>query len=119
MGNRLVGLIGMTILAAHGCSGSNSTPGATGSSGGASSVGGNSGLGGATQPASTSACSSVTPCGGDVVGTWNVSSSCLTISGDYDVSMGQFGCKSVPATGSLQTTGTFIANGDGTYTDNT
>lgn len=61
----------------------------------------------------------LTPCGGDVVGTWNVVSSCLEVSGDMDVSITSLGCTTVPVTGSIQTSGTFVANADGSYIDNT
>ena len=65
-------------------------------------------------------CSNATPCGGDVVGTWNVTSSCLTVSGDLSVwYVGLDRCESVPVTGSLEVTGTWTANADGTYSDNT
>ncbi len=65
-------------------------------------------------------CSNVTPCGGDVVGTWNVTSSCLTVSGDMDLShVGLDRCESVSVTGSLEVTGTWTAYADGTYSDNT
>ena len=131
MQRRFIGLIGLTILAAYGCgSGSNSgsspgggtfggSGGGTLGNGGAPGQGGNSSVGGDTQPGDSSNCPNVTPCGGSVVGTWDVSSSCLKISGDYDVPLGSMGCTSLPATGSLRTTGTWIASSDGTYTDNT
>ena len=54
-----------------------------------------------------------------MVGTWTVTSSCLALSGDMDVTLASLGCKTVPVTGSLHVTGTWTANGDGTYTDNT
>ena len=86
------------------------SPSAGASSGGASSVAGAGGAG---------TCSNVSPCGGSVVGSWTVSSSCLKLSGDLDVSLLSLGCSSVPVTGSVSTTGSFVANADGTYTDNT
>ena len=52
-------------------------------------------------------------CGGRVIGTWNVTSSCLTLSGDMDVTLASLGCKTVPVTGSLHVTGTWIANATG------
>ena len=64
-------------------------------------------------------CPGVTPCGGSVVGTWTVTSSCLALSGDMDVVLASLGCTTVPVTGSLHVTGTWTANSDGTYTDNT
>jgi non-reducing end alpha-L-arabinofuranosidase len=96
-----------------------------GPKGGQSGAGGSAGLGSAgsngTGGSSGGAlnCPNVTACGGDVVGTWNVTSSCLKLSGEMDVSATALGCLTVPVNGSLQTTGTFIANADGTFTDNT
>jgi hypothetical protein len=56
-----------------------------------------------------------------VVGTWSVqSSTCLTVAGQLDMSSLGIDCKSAPITGgSLQVTGTWTANTDGTYSDNT
>jgi hypothetical protein len=89
-------------------------------SGGASGNGGSPASGGSsgstTQPVQ---CPNGTSCGGSVVGTWNVTSSCLTLSGNMDVSILGMGCSSVPITGSLDVTGTWTANADGTYADNT
>jgi hypothetical protein len=90
---------------------SSGTGGATGT-GGAS--GGISGAGGAG-----ASCSNVTACGGNLVGTWAVTSSCLTVSGTLDPSVVGAGCTSAPITGSLQVSGTWTAAGDGTYTDDT
>ncbi len=65
-------------------------------------------------------CDDVAACGGDVVGTWNVQSSCVEVSGRLDLSSTGIGCRETTITGgSLQVTGTFTANGDGTYMDNT
>jgi len=89
--------------------------------GGATGVGGSAGAGGT--PGGTgggpATCSNVTPCGGDVVGTWDVTSSCLTVSGDMNMSSFGLGCTSAPVTGSLQVAGTWTADADGTYSDNT
>jgi hypothetical protein len=73
---------------------------------------GSSGSGGAS-------CSDVTACGGDVIGTWTVASSCLEVTGNLDVSGFGLGCTSLPVAGSLTVTGTWTANSDGTYSDNT
>lgn len=54
-----------------------------------------------------------------MVGTWSVVSSCLKLSGDMDVSLLGLGCPTVPVTGSIATSGTFVANADGTFTDGT
>jgi hypothetical protein len=82
-------------------------------SGGSSATGGTNGGGGA------SSCPAGSTCGGSVVGSWTVTSSCLTVSGTLDVSLGSLGCKTVPATGSLHVTGSWTAKADGTYADNT
>jgi non-reducing end alpha-L-arabinofuranosidase len=88
---------------------------AAGSANGAAGAGtGNGGT------ASTTSCDNVTACGGNAVGTWTVSSSCLKVSGQLDVQT-VFGltCPSGQVTGSLQVTGTWTGNADGTFTDNT
>jgi len=95
-------LVLATTIATNGCS----------ISSGGGGAGGNSGAGGAS-------CSDVTPCGGDVVGTWTVTSSCLKVTGELDLGLVGAGCPSAPVTGSLQVTGTWTANADGTYSDNT
>ena len=97
------------------------TGGASAASGGASGTGGKNGSpGGGTGGDGTGSCSNVAPCGGDVVGTWTVTSSCLTVTGKLDL-VGFFGpdCTTAPVTGSLQVSGTWTAKADGTYTDNT
>jgi hypothetical protein len=101
--------------------GSTGGPG-PGNSGGPGSMGGS----GSTAPTSTAVdlsdsmdCSNVSPCGGDVVGTWNIASSCLELTGDMDVLLTSLGCPTVPVVGSLRTTGTFVANADGSYEDKT
>jgi non-reducing end alpha-L-arabinofuranosidase len=81
------------------------------SSGGGTGTGGSSGNG--------PSCSNVTPCGGDITGTWTVTSSCLKVTGGLDLASFGAGCATAPVTGSLQVTGTWTANADGTYTDNT
>jgi len=92
------------------------------SSGGASSGGASSGgssAGGDTGAAGAATCENVTPCGGDVLGTWTVASSCLTVSGNVDMSSFGLGCTEATVSGSLDVTGTFTANGDGSFTDET
>src|SRR5262245_20189776 len=87
-----------------------SSPGSGGTGG---SGAGGTGGGGAS-------CADVTPCGGSVVGTWMVSSSsCLALAGDLDGMYLSLGCSKIPVTGALTTSGTFAANADGTYTDDT
>jgi non-reducing end alpha-L-arabinofuranosidase len=75
--------------------------------------------GAGSNPGAPMDCVNAEACGGNVVGTWNVTSSCLELSGDMDVFLTSLACSTVPATGYLQTTGTFVANADGTYSDNT
>ena len=89
------------------------------SSGGSNANGGSPGNGGNSQPADAGVCSNVESCGGDAIGTWTVSSSCLTVTGELDLSLVGAGCPSAPVTGSLQVTGTWTANANGTYADNT
>src|SRR3954454_3973290 len=113
MRTRLIGLVSAVTLAAamaanSGCS---SGTGATGSGG----TTGGGGAGGMPAPN----CPGGTPCGGSVVGSWTVASSCLALSGDMDVVFASLGCMTVPVTGSLHVTGTWTANSNGTYTDNT
>jgi len=90
-------------------------PGNGGASGG-SATGGSPSSGGA---GGGGLCTDVTPCGGDVLGTWTVTASCLQVSGQVDMSSLGFNCQSAPVTGSLQVTGTWTAKSDGTYADNT
>ena len=96
--------------AASTLSGAGGTPG----SGGTVGSGGSTGTGGAG-----ASCPNVTACGGDLVGTWTVTSSCLKVTGNLDLSLAGAGCPSVAVTGDLQVTGSWTANSDGTYVDNT
>ncbi|MEO8919197.1 MAG: arabinofuranosidase catalytic domain-containing protein [Polyangiaceae bacterium] len=48
-----------------------------------------------------------------------MTSSCLRVSGQLDLSGTSVGCASAPATGALQVSGTWTAKADGTYSDNT
>jgi hypothetical protein len=128
----IAGIFAIAATAAAGCSnGGDGTPG-TGGSGATGGKGGTGGTGGTAGGASGStatggtggsggvlSCTNVTPCGGSVVGNWTVASSCLKLSGDMDVTVTSLGCATVPVEGSLQTTGTFVANEDRSYTDNT
>src|SRR5580698_2137508 len=92
-----------------------------------SGTGGNSGTGtGGKSSGGTSggsSCQNVTACGGNVVGTWTVGSSCLTLSDDnLDIILAGLdpnSCKNVAISGSLTVTGTWTAKSDGTYTDGT
>jgi hypothetical protein len=80
-------------------------------------IGGTGGFTGSS--ASSPTCPNGTACGGDLVGTWQVSSSCLVLSGDMDIGMVGLGCRTVPVTGSVQVTGAWTAKSDGTYIDAT
>ncbi|HVZ88423.1 MAG TPA: arabinofuranosidase catalytic domain-containing protein [Polyangia bacterium] len=91
-----------------------------GSSGGATGSGGGSSTGGTGGPGACTPTASVSACGGTVTGTWNVTSGCLSVSGDLDVrTIFSLSCATGQVTGSLQVTGTWTANADGTFTDNT
>ncbi len=113
-------------LGGTGGTGGSSTTGGTGATGGSSTTGGTGGTGtGGTSGSAGSggACSNVTPCGGNAVGTWAVTSSCLKLSSS-NLDIGHAGldprsCKNVTLSGSLQVTGTWTANADGSYTDGT
>lgn len=98
-----------------GTGGTSNTGGNHGSGGNGTGTGGSTSTGGSSGPS----CPTATPCGGSVVGTWEVKASCLTLSGDMDVAHGSLGCKSVPVTGSLKVTGSWTAKSDKTYTDHT
>jgi hypothetical protein len=88
----------------------------TGAGGSASGAGG----GGTTEVAPVKAdCQAVAPCGGSVVGTWVAAGSCLPVSGNADISGFGLGCTAAPITGALEVTGTWTANADGTFTDQT
>jgi non-reducing end alpha-L-arabinofuranosidase len=101
-------------------SGSNGLSGTGGSSSSGTGGSSSSGTGGSSSGgAPGGSCSDVSPCGGSLVGTWNVTTSCLTVTGNLDLSLVGAGCPSAPVTGSLQVIGTWTANGDGTYSDNT
>ena len=142
MRTRLIGFVSAVALAGamtmNGCKDSSSAGGAGGTGGssgsgggtrnGGSSSGGSTGNGGSlgsggsagnSQPVDAAACSNVEPCGGDVVGIWTVTSSCLAVTGALNLSSVGAGCPSGPVTGSLQVVGTWTANANGTYTDST
>lgn len=115
-----LGALLLVAFLGFGCgTGSNADNGTAGAGGSSSGIGGLSGVGGLPAGGTPANCTNVTACGGDVVGTWAVESSCMTLSGDMDVSLASLGCPTVPVTGSLKTTGTFIAKADGTFVDNT
>jgi hypothetical protein len=98
--------------------------GGTGGSNGATAMGGSSPAAGGTsgtldvEPVEAS-CEAVVPCGGNVVGTWAVAGSCLPVSGMVDVAGFGLGCTTAAVTGMLEVTGTWTANADGTFMDQT
>jgi len=100
---------------------SSSSPGQTTGTGGSSSSGGSTGSGGGNSSTGGSgqSCTNVTACSGNVVGTWTVNSSCLTVSGMADASGLGVGCTSVGVSGSLHVTGSVTLKSDGSYVDNT
>ena len=101
--------------------GGSSQPTGAGGSTGQTGTGGNgqpTGTGGSA-PVEASCSTNVTPCGGVVVGTWTVTSSCLEVSGEVDMTGFGLGCSSASVTGSLEVTGSWTANADGTFSDNT
>ena len=110
-----------------GSGGSSSTGGSNGSGGsssGGTGSGGKTGTGGASTGGGSGGtsvpnCPNGTTCGGSVVGKWNVMSSCLALSGDMDVTLASLGCKTIPVSGSLKVSGSWTANSDGTYVDDT
>jgi hypothetical protein len=99
-----------------GTGGQSSGAGGQTSGTGGVSTGGSGGSGGTGSPVN---CNNASPCGGNVVGTWNVASSCLRLSGDMDMSLTSLDCATVPVSGSLQATGTITFNANGTYADGT
>lgn len=123
------GMSGSTSMAGSG-SPKGGSGGSTGGSGGAATGGANAmgGSGGSAGSSSGSAgtssgmCPNVTACGGDIVGTWNASASCLTLSGELDLptaGLDPRSCTSAPVTGNYHVTGSITFNADKTYTDNT
>jgi len=77
------------------------------------------GSGGSNSPSnggeSGAVCSTVVPCGGDLVGIWTVTSSCLQVSGQADLSTLGLGCASAPIVGTVRVTGMLAARSDGAY----
>lgn len=112
-----------------GSGGTSQTAGSPGSSG-SSVVGGSGGSGGAAGSAATGGtgsrpeppeptCTDVAACGGEVVGVWFASGSCLPLSGMADISAFGLGCKAVAAKGKLEVTGNWTLSADGKISDNT
>lgn len=88
----------------------------------AGSGGVSGGNGGSLPPnsggAGGAACSTVVPCGGDMGGLWTVTSSCLQVSGQADLSTLGLGCASAPIAGTLRVTGMLAVKSDGSYWGN-
>lgn len=97
-----------TATATTGGSVTNGTGGATATSGGTSTTG-----------AIEASCENVTPCGGDVAGTWAVAGSCLPVTGEVDLTGFGLNCSSAPTEGTLEVSGTITFGADGKITDGT
>ena len=109
------------------CSSNSPAPSGIGGRGGAgdaagiggSSVGAGGTAGRSVSDGASGSCSNGLPCGGDLAGTWTAMSACLRIGGELDLSLVGTGCLSAPVVGSLQVTGAWTANANGTYADDT
>src|SRR3954469_617108 len=77
------------------------------------------GQGGSTSTDTCGNVPNVNACGGDVAGTWSVTSSFLAVSGERNIEGISLGCVTASVTGSVQVSGSWIASADGTYTDQT
>jgi len=118
------------VIGAACSNGSNGTPpGGNGSNGGSMGAAGhNSGSGGSTSTGTggsgtqPGACTNVSACGGNIVGTYTASAPCLKVDGKLDISKASLDpntCKNPTISGTLNVTGTFSAAASGTFTDNT
>lgn len=97
-----------------------STGGSMGAAG-SSSSGGSSASSGGSGP-SNGACTNVTACGGNIVGTYTASSPCLKVDGKLDISKASLDpntCVNPTISGSLTVSGSFSAVAAGTFTDAT
>lgn len=122
----------LAILSALGACSSTTTPNAPGGAGGgtsgsattagASNTSGTGGTSAGTGGTPAASCNNVTACGGNAVGTWTASSSCIKVTGQLDIAeagLDPRSCTAAPMTGSLTVTGSFTAKPDGTYVDDT
>src|SRR4051812_5096055 len=84
------------LMAFMACSSGSGSPSSTASSSGtadstsggnSSSAGNSSGTNSSSGTGGPMSCPNVTACGGDVVGTWTVASSCLKLSGNVDIAL--------------------------------
>src|SRR5690349_2273347 len=97
-----VALAFATVSGACGSSAPSGTGGSTGTGGS-----GTGGMGGGAS------CPNVTACGGSVVGTWTVMSSCLTVNGTVDpawLGLDPRTCTGVMISGTLNVSGTLTAD---------
>ena len=94
--------------------------GGSGAAGGTGGAQGGSGGGGGEEVPCPDPLPSDMPCGGDAVGTWAAAACPLPVTGEVDMMGFGLDCTTASVTsGSLQVAGTWIANTDGTYSDNT
>jgi hypothetical protein len=108
---------GQSMAGSSGSSGEGGS--AQAGSGGSNAAAGAAGSGSVEVTPIEASCNNVTPCGGDLVGTWIAAGSCLPVTGDADMSGFGLGCSAAPVTGALEVSGTWTVNGDGTFTDET
>jgi hypothetical protein len=101
------------------------TGGTPNGSGGRAGGGGASGAAG-SQTGSTSSnpgrcdnTSDVDACGGDVVGSWDVTSSCLKLSGEFNSRGTGLGCDTFRVTGAIEVTGSLVMTADRKFRDYT
>jgi non-reducing end alpha-L-arabinofuranosidase len=104
-----------------GQSGSSSSSSGSGGQASSSSKGGSGGSqssSSGTKPACDA--TNVAACGGDVIGSWDVTSGCLNLSGDFVTRGTGLGCDTAKVTGSVKVTGSFVATADNKkFKDNT
>ena len=111
----------VALLGFGACSTSSNSPSGTSGITASGGAGGGTGSGGSSG-GNEASCSNVTPCGGSAVGSWTVSSSCLKLSGDVDIAAAGLdprSCTKLTISGTVQVSGTWSANANGTYTDGT
>ena len=108
--------LGMAFAGISGACSSGS--GLTGSAG-TTGNGATGGTGGTSSTGNGGSCPDGAACGGNVIGTWMVTSSCLKVTGQLDPTLVSLNCPAPQVTGSLSVSGTWTANSDGTVSDNT
>lgn len=102
-------LLGVTLVVS--CGGGSGQTGAGGSGGGGRGGSGAAGGGAQTGGAGGASCDVVSACGGDIVGTWAVTASCLTASKDLSSI-----CAGASATVAYTFTGTVTYGADQSFT---